>query len=391
MRKIVGFFTIMTILICATSAVMAGSVEFRTVEVRNDKSTGGEFHLDLEIRITSGTSPRTLNSLTADIYYGDELNTWSSNPATGWAFGSANGYTRSANKNSDYYRVLVTGGGVNENAAEPPDEGDPPGWDVTNSWEKIVTLRWTIAQATSVNISISDDTDDAAYFNNYQNVSQGDATDWTVSNQDPGDVSLPVSLVAFTATNIANGVTIKWRTATEVGNVGFSIYRSEKRDGAYKEIAFICGAGNSAMPIDYQFTDKKVEAGKNYFYYLEDIDLEGEKDKSDIIEVVVPPARPVPKEFQLLQNYPNPFNPETWLPYQLSQDVPVTINIYNVKGQLVRSLHLGNKKAGIYVTKSKAAYWDGKNETGQAVSSGIFFYHLTAGSFSATRRMLILK
>jgi len=306
------------------------------------------------------------------------LNAWSSNPATGWAFGSANGYTRSANKNSGYYRVLVTGGGVNENAAEPPDEGDPPGWDVTNSWKKIVTLRWIIAQATSVNILISDDTDDAAYFNNYQNVPQENTTDWTASNQDPGDVSLPVSLVAFTATNTANGVTIKWQTATEVGNVGFSIYRSEKRDGAYKKIAFIHGAGNSAMPIDYQFTDKKAEAGKNYFYYLEDIDLKGEKGKSDIIEVVVPPARPVPKEFRLLQNYPNPFNPDTWIPFDLAADANVTIRIYNVKGQLVRQLDLGKQEAGRYSDKKNAAYWNGKDQLGQSVSSGLYFYTLKA-------------
>ena len=96
-------------------------------------------------------------------------------------------------------------------------------------------------------------------------------------------------------------------------------------------------------------------------------------------------------ENQLLQNYPNPFNPDTWIPFKLAQSVPVTINIYDVKGQLIRTLHIGNKGAGVYVTKEKAAYWDGMDSLGEKVSSGVFFYTLRAGDFRATRKMLIVK
>ena len=96
-------------------------------------------------------------------------------------------------------------------------------------------------------------------------------------------------------------------------------------------------------------------------------------------------------ENQLLQNYPNPFNPDTWIPFKLAQSVPVTISIYDTKGQLIRTLHIGNKGAGIYVTKDKAAYWDGMDYFGQRVSSGVFFYTLRAGDFRATRKMLIVK
>ena len=96
-------------------------------------------------------------------------------------------------------------------------------------------------------------------------------------------------------------------------------------------------------------------------------------------------------ENQLLQNYPNPFNPDTWIPFKLAQSVPVTINIYDVKGQLVRALHLGNKGAGVYVTKDHSAYWDGTDNLGEKVGSGIYFYTLQAGDFSATRKMFILK
>ncbi|MBM3242769.1 T9SS type A sorting domain-containing protein [Candidatus Poribacteria bacterium] len=99
----------------------------------------------------------------------------------------------------------------------------------------------------------------------------------------------------------------------------------------------------------------------------------------------------LPAHTALFQNYPNPFNPETWLPYQLAKENPVTIRIYNIKGQLIRTINPGNQKAGIYLTKDRAAYWDGKNATGQAVSSGVYFYQLQAGDFWATRKMVIVK
>ena len=97
------------------------------------------------------------------------------------------------------------------------------------------------------------------------------------------------------------------------------------------------------------------------------------------------------KRTALLQNFPNPFNPETWLPYRLAADAPVTLRICNVRGQLVRELNLGVQKAGGYLTRETAAYWDGRDHVGESVSSGIYFYILHAAPFQATRRMLILK
>ena len=98
-----------------------------------------------------------------------------------------------------------------------------------------------------------------------------------------------------------------------------------------------------------------------------------------------------PKKTILGQNFPNPFNPETWIPYQLNRDANVTIQIYNVSGKAVRTLNLGHKSKGLYLTTSTAAYWDGKNSTGEDVASGIYFYTLQTANFSATRRMVILK
>ncbi len=98
-----------------------------------------------------------------------------------------------------------------------------------------------------------------------------------------------------------------------------------------------------------------------------------------------------PKDTVLAQNYPNPFNPETWIPYQLSDPTDVSIQIYDNSGRLVRTLAVGLKAAGIYRTRSRAAYWDGKNESGECVASGTYFYTLRTPEFSATRRMIILK
>ena len=99
----------------------------------------------------------------------------------------------------------------------------------------------------------------------------------------------------------------------------------------------------------------------------------------------------LPKETVLLANYPNPFNPETWIPYQLSVPAEVTLRIYAINGALVRTLALGPMAAGIYQSRSRAAYWDGRNDMGESVASGLYFYTLTADDFTGTRKMLIEK
>ena len=98
-----------------------------------------------------------------------------------------------------------------------------------------------------------------------------------------------------------------------------------------------------------------------------------------------------PKETVLLPNYPNPFNPETWIPYQLAESADITLRVYAASGELVRTLALGYQSAGIYQSRSQAAYWDGKNELGEPVASGMYFYTLSAGRFTATRRLVIRK
>jgi len=154
--------------------------------------------------------------------------------------------------------------------------------------------------------------------------------------------------------------------------------------------------------------DNGFDSGSAYIYHAKDLSLPlpvqpsghtittfaEEKVKFNVINedvMLAKPAQSIPKEFRLLQNFPNPFNPETWIPYQLAGPVEVTIRIYSQSGQIVRTLPLGHKKAGIYLEKSQAGYWDGRSETEEPVASGVYFYQLEAGNFCQTRRMTVLK
>ena len=92
-----------------------------------------------------------------------------------------------------------------------------------------------------------------------------------------------------------------------------------------------------------------------------------------------------------MPNYPNPFNPETWIPYQLADNAEVQVSIYDISGKMVRRLNIGHQKAGYYVENERAVYWDGRSDTGEQVSSGLYFYQLRVGDYSAVKRMVILK
>ena len=139
--------------------------------------------------------------------------------------------------------------------------------------------------------------------------------------------------------------------------------------GIYAGVA----AGAGTLTVDYDYFRSTVDTGVL---------------ASPVLHVA---AMKAPTETTLLPNYPNPFNPETWIPYQLSSPSDVKVHIYAVNGSLVRRLSLGHQVAGMYHGRSRAAYWDGKNEIGEPVASGVYFYTLTAGDFTATRKMLIRK
>ena len=136
--------------------------------------------------------------------------------------------------------------------------------------------------------------------------------------------------------------------------------------------------------IGIRVSDK---AGNNIYHDFTEI------TRFEITETPLAPSLQVslPAETALLPNYPNPFNPETWMPYQLATPTTVTVTIYAADGQVVRALPLGFQSAGTYHNKERAVYWDGRNGLGESVASGLYFYTLTAGDTTATRKMLIRK
>ena len=123
------------------------------------------------------------------------------------------------------------------------------------------------------------------------------------------------------------------------------------------------------------------DAGTNIDIAIPDVDVNAAPLTSENI----------PAETLLLTNYPNPFNPETWIPYHLANDSDVQISIYDINGALVRQLDLGYQQAGYYTNRSRAAYWNGRNEFGERVATGIYFYQLQADNMSLLRKMVILK
>jgi hypothetical protein len=215
--------------------------------------------------------------------------------------------------------------------------------------------------------------------------------------QNADEVLLPIKLASFGGSydKKKNAISLEWRSVSEYENTGWYVYRSDKEDGKFVRVSrtLIEGAGTVKEPRQYRYVDNTIDGNSEVYYYLlEDVDAAGRKARSFVIEVLVAKEE-LPKKYTLLRSYPNPCNPETWIPYLLPKDSIVTVSIYNLSGQLVRRLDLGERKAGRYVSKDKAAHWDGKNEAGEVVASGIYFYTLQISGKDAiaTKKLLLLK
>ncbi len=152
--------------------------------------------------------------------------------------------------------------------------------------------------------------------------------------------------------------------------------------GLFDGLSSLTSLSVSGNPIDDYGTLRTLK--ENYPDISIDITIPEEDNGA-------PALTSVPTTTSLLANFPNPFNPETWIPYELSKPAEVTLTIYNMRGQVIRQLKLGQMPAGVYRSRSRAIHWDGRNIIGEKVAAGVYFYTLTAGDFTATRKMLIRK
>jgi hypothetical protein len=189
--------------------------------------------------------------------------------------------------------------------------------------------------------------------------------------------TLPVELTSFTAKQSANGTELRWTTATEVNNFGFEIERAYllNDNTTWKKIGFIRGNGTCNSPKSYSFTES-ISTNAKTLYRLKQLDNNGAFKYSSTIEV-----GSVILKYDLSQNYPNPFNPSTLITYSIPISSNVIVKVYNVLGKLITTLVNENQEAGIYKVNFDA----------KSLSNGIYFYKIQAGSYTAVKKMLLLK
>ncbi|MBM3239117.1 T9SS type A sorting domain-containing protein [Candidatus Poribacteria bacterium] len=186
-------------------------------------------------------------------------------------------------------------------------------------------------------------------------------------------------------------VTLQWKAEDNPFIEGYVIEREKQVDRQTRRFELApkrASVPACEFPPRHEFVDTDVEEEATYTYQLTVRFKSGAELNSERFTVTV---LPFIEKTVLLPCYPNPFNPDVWIPYELAREASVSIEIYNVAGQLVRTLALSMQPRGRYIQKGKAAYWDGRTEFGERAASGLYFYVLKAGNFTATRKMVILK
>ena len=194
----------------------------------------------------------------------------------------------------------------------------------------------------------------------------------------------PVVLASFEAVSCEGLVTLNWVTASEVNCHRWEIYRGEWEEGQYAKIGELPGHGSTEAEHAYKWVDRQVSLGTTYFYKLRQVDFDGSTWWSHVVSASA--SSPVPTTYALQQNYPNPFNADTKICYQLREQVDVSLKIFNTLGQKVRTLVADEQEADSY-----AVIWDGRDDAGRELASGLYFYQLRAGSFQKTIKMLLIK
>jgi hypothetical protein len=222
--------------------------------------------------------------------------------------------------------------------------------------------------------------------------SEGEARELSVEFSATWDVPVAAELASFASQiTVDDDVLLQWSVASQSSNLGWEVYRSTDNRVFTKVSDLIAGEGTSDEFSSYSYTDGNLPVADVLYYYLNQIDLDGTTTRSQVVEVLFSPTaeavQALPLVSALNQNFPNPFNPETTIRYDLSDESIVNLTIYDMSGQVVRTLVNDQAmSAGQY-----KSVWDGRNASGQKVASGIYFYRLYAGEFTANKKMLLLQ
>ncbi|MBS1552774.1 MAG: T9SS type A sorting domain-containing protein [Bacteroidetes bacterium] len=191
---------------------------------------------------------------------------------------------------------------------------------------------------------------------------------------------LPVELSSFVSMVNGNNVILNWATASETNNSGFDVERKDLKAGTHdvwNKVGNVAGNGTTTNGHSYSFTERNLASG-NYGYRLKQIDLNGNFHYYNLSNEV---SVGVPSEFELSQNYPNPFNPSTKISFALPKEGKVSLKIYDMTGKEVMTLVNEVKTAGYYSVSFNAS----------SLSSGMYFYTLSADNYTATKKMMLIK
>lgn len=218
--------------------------------------------------------------------------------------------------------------------------------------------------------------------------SEGTNRDLSVAFSATWDVPVPAELASFAGqVTTDKDVLLQWSVVSQSNNLGWEVYRSTDMVRFEKVGELVLGAGTTDELMNYSFTDSGYPAVGTLYYYLKQIDLSGHAARSNMIEVVLSPVQVLPTANELHQNFPNPFNPETTISFDLKSATVVELSIYDMAGQHIRTLAGGQAlSAGSY-----SYLWDGLDDSGAKVASGVYLYHLTSGEFTSVKKMALLK
>jgi len=344
----------------------AQTYDLMVSQVRNDATNGGFFDVKIQIVSISGTFEMGTSNLVFS-YNDAALSTPTLMTAHNFSGGNYSTMTISE-PNPQGVSVVST------NIVFP----DPAqaGTNVSSSFMDVATIRFTITDMSSTSKIAWRDTSP-----NSTTILSGNPPQEVSARMMMGlDVSLPVELASFTANVDAGSVLLKWTTASETNNLGFDVERSP--DGTeFQKVGFVEGNGTTTIPQQYEFEDD-ISAPGTYSYRLKQIDFDGAFEYSSIIEATIAG----PQDFALEQNYPNPFNPETHIRYEVPVASKVTLAIYNLMGEKIRTLVDEEKPVGQH-----SVLWDSKDDYGRNVGSGVYFYRMTADNFSKTMKLTLIK
>lgn len=210
------------------------------------------------------------------------------------------------------------------------------------------------------------------------------------------DGVLPVTLSSFTATYLEEMPVLQWVTQSEQNNQGWNIYRNTEENSNNSlqvNAELISGSGTTSETTEYAFSDEyEIEEGSTYYYWLESISMNGMVDTYGPVSLQIPDngegqSPEIPLVYGLHSNYPNPFNPSTTISFALEQASEVELGIFNIKGQLIKNLFKG------YVVENTTIYneWDGRNESGNQIGSGIYLYQLKTQNKIYTKKLNLIK